>query len=172
MVDPVSHGVSRGPWYSGTLQESHLPFAYGAITRYGGPFQGLRLDKWFVTLRTFRNRSTHVPQPRPGNACGLLRQIGLGSSAFARRYWRNHFCFLFLGVLRWFTSPRWPLKAYAFSHELRGYCPLRLPDSEIPGSKPVCGSPRLIAAYRVLHRLFAPRHPPCALSSLTKSILE
>ena len=41
------------------------------------------------------------------------------------------------------------------------------PHSEIPGSAPVCGSPRLIAAYHVLHRLLAPRHPPCALSSLT-----
>ena len=41
------------------------------------------------------------------------------------------------------------------------------PHSEIPGSKPVCGSPRLIAACHVLHRLLLPRHPPCALSSLT-----
>ena len=30
---------------------------------------------------------------------------GLGSSDFARHYFRNHGCFLFLGVLRWFTSP-------------------------------------------------------------------
>ncbi len=28
-------------------------------------------------------------------------------------------------------------------------------------------SPRLIAAYHVLHRLSTPRHPPCTLSSLT-----
>ena len=42
-----------------------------------------------------------------------------------------------------------------------------LEDSEIPGSQPVCGSPRLIAAYHVLHRLPSPRHPPYALSSLT-----
>ena len=34
------------------------------------------------------------------------------------------------------------------------------PHSEIPGSKPVRGSPGLIAAYHVLHRLSAPRHPP------------
>ena len=51
---------------------------------------------------------------------------------------------------------------------MAGYCPAGLPHSEIPGSKPVCGSPRLFAAYRVLHRLSAPRHPPCTLSSLTK----
>ena len=45
---------------------------------------------------------------------------------------------------------------------LRGF-----PHSEIPGSKPISGSPRLIAASHVLHRLLLPRHPPCALSSLT-----
>jgi hypothetical protein len=41
------------------------------------------------------------------------------------------------------------------------------PHSDIPGSKPACGSPRLIAACHVLHRHRLPRHPPCALSSLT-----
>ena len=38
------------------------------------------------------------------------------------------------------------------------------PHSEISGSKPVCGSPKLFAAVHVLHRLLAPRHPPHALS--------
>src|SRR5690242_12609312 len=41
-----------------------------------------------------------------------------------------------------------------------------LPHSEILGSRPVCGSPRLIAAYHVLRRLPVPRHPPCALTRL------
>src|SRR5215470_10038014 len=45
--------------------------------------------------------------------------------------------------------------------------PVGFPHSDIPGSKLVCSSPRLIAAYHVLHRLLVPRHPPCALSSLT-----
>ena len=44
------------------------------------------------------------------------------------------------------------------------------PHSDIPGSKLVCSSPGLIAAYRVLHRLLAPRHSPYALSSLTTSV--
>ena len=39
------------------------------------------------------------------------------------------------------------------------------PHSEILGLTVVCTSPRLIAAYRVLHRLQEPRHPPCALSN-------
>jgi hypothetical protein len=46
------------------------------------------------------------------------------------------------------------------------------PHSDIPGSKLVCSSPRLFAANRVLHRLLAPRHSPCALSSLTIGIQE
>ena len=37
------------------------------------------------------------------------------------------------------------------------------------GSKPVRGSPRLIAAYHVLHRLSAPRHPPDTLMTLDRS---
>jgi hypothetical protein len=43
------------------------------------------------------------------------------------------------------------------------------PHSEILGSKPVRSSPKLIAAYHVLHRLLAPRHPPDALLSLNHS---
>ena len=38
-----------------------------------------------------------------------------------------------------------------------------LPHSEISGSKPVCSSPELFAAYHVLRRLQKPRHPPSAL---------
>src|SRR5436305_6891418 len=92
---------------------------------------------------------------------------GLGCSAFARRYWRNHYCFLFLWVLRWFTSPRCLRSAYVFSGGFLGINQGGFPHSEIPGSKLVCSSPGLIAAYRVLHRLLAPRHSPYALSSLT-----
>ena len=40
------------------------------------------------------------------------------------------------------------------------------PHSEIHGSKLLRSSPWLIAAYYVLHRLCAPRHPPNALRSL------
>ena len=41
------------------------------------------------------------------------------------------------------------------------------PHSEISGSTLICSSPKLIAAYHVLHRLLMPRHSPCALYSLT-----
>ena len=41
------------------------------------------------------------------------------------------------------------------------------PHSDISGSMDICSSPKLIAAYHVFHRLLVPRHPPCALFSLT-----
>jgi hypothetical protein len=44
-----------------------------------------------------------------------------------------------------------------------------LPHSEIFGSKFVRNSPKLIAAYHVLHRLSVPRHPPNALKTLDRS---
>ena len=69
--------------------------------------------------------------------------------------------FLFLGVLRCFSSPRLPLYPVVkiTSLQLAG-----LSHSEIPGSKVICTYPGLIAAYHVLHRLREPRHPPDALT--------
>ena len=66
--------------------------------------------------------------------------------------------FLFLGVLRCFSSPRSPRLLSVYSLQLYG-----LPHSDISGSRPVCGSPELFAAYRVLLRHRKPRHPPFAL---------
>ena len=40
--------------------------------------------------------------------------LGLGCSLFARRYWGNRFCFLFLGLLRCFSSPGWLASPYRF----------------------------------------------------------
>ena len=41
------------------------------------------------------------------------------------------------------------------------------PHSDTFGSTSACDSPKLFAASCVLHRFLAPRHSPCALSSLT-----
>ena len=68
--------------------------------------------------------------------------------------------------------PPLPSPAYVFSGRYSGMSQSGFPHSEIPGSKPACGSPRLIAACHVLHRLLAPRHSPYALSSLTKCSLH
>ena len=47
---------------------------------------------------------TQVLQPR----CDR-NHTGLGWSPFARHYLGSHYCFLFLRVLRCFSSPGWPL---------------------------------------------------------------
>ena len=107
--------------------------------------------------------------PRGPTTPGTRRHDpGLGSSAFARHYLRNHVCFLFLRVLRCFSSPRSP-------PGLAGMAPLHgagLPHSEIPGSRDICSSPGLIAACHVLRRLPKPRHPPSALLSLFLQFLQ
>ena len=86
---------------------------------------------------------------------------GLGCSPVARHYWGNHCCFLFLEVLRCFSSLRLPhcIKAVIITLQVIG-----LSHSEILGSKDICSYPKLIAAYHVLHRLREPRHPPDALT--------
>ena len=43
------------------------------------------------------------------------------------------------------------------------------PHSDIHGSKVICTSPWLFAAYHVFLRLLVPRHPPCALFCLIAS---
>ena len=52
-----------------------------------------------------------------------------------------------------------------FRYGYLGMTPGGLPHSGIRGSMPADGSPRLNAAFHALHRLVAPRHPPCALIS-------
>ena len=49
---------------------------------------------------------------------------------------------------------------------------LGLSHSEIHGSKVICTSPWLVAAYHVLHRLNEPRHPPFALIYFLSSSLK
>ena len=78
--------------------------------------------------------------------------IGLASSDFARHYSRNHCCFLFLWVLRCFTSPRSLYPPYIFRRESPG----RIAP---PGGVSPFGNPRIKAC------LSAPR----GLSQITTS---
>ena len=94
-----------------------------------------------------------ILQPR------LRRNVnGLGSSHFDRHYFGNRYFFLFLQVLRCFSSLRMPHHTMVCSLQLQGF-----PHSDISGSIPVCKSPELFAAYHVLPRFRKPRHPPFAL---------
>ena len=52
-------------------------------------------------------------------------------------------------------------------HAVTEVCSAGFPHSDISGSKDICSSPKLFAAYHVFHRLLVPRHPPYALFSMT-----
>lgn len=91
---------------------------------------------------------------------------GLGSSHFARRYSGNHCCFLFLRLLRCFSSPGSLPWLMDWARDTGG-SPSGFPHSDTSGSQGICPSPELFAAYRVFHRLLVPRHPPYALISIT-----
>ena len=68
-----------------------------------------------------------------------------------------------------FQFRRFPSYAYFIQRRMTEYCSAGFPHSDISGSMPMCGSPKLIAACHVLHRFLMPRHSPCALISLTSS---
>ena len=95
MVPAHSARVSRVPAYSGSCQAARS-FAYGALTLSGWPSQ----DHSAGAYRSF-------PQSEPAHAM----HTRLASSAFARRYLRNRCFFLFLRLLRCFSSPGSPHKA-------------------------------------------------------------
>ena len=77
-----------------------------------------------------------------------VNSLGLGSAPFARHYSGYRLFFLLLRVLRCFSSPGSP----SFTG-VAGLQPAGLPHSEMLGSKPVCSSPSLFAAYHDLLRL-------------------
>ena len=67
---------------------------------------------------------------------------GLGSSCFARHYFRNRVFFLFLQVLRCFSSLRSPLIRYfTYVWITRLFSLVEFPHSDIYGSMDICSSP-------------------------------
>ena len=83
-------------------------------------------------------------------------------SVFARRYLRNRGCFLFLRVLRCFSSPGLlPYPIHSGKDTLAG----GFPHSESLGSQPGYRLPQPIVGSNVFRRLWISRHPPCALIS-------
>jgi hypothetical protein len=88
---------------------------YGALTRSGRPSHAVPLPMTFVTSRAPARSSRRFLQPPAGNGVHLDTGLSLGSSPFARRYLGNHYCFLFLQVLRWFSSLGVALHAYGLS---------------------------------------------------------
>ena len=83
-------------------------FVYGTLTHSGTVSHQLRLHAATHQCLGHAEPNTHTPQHPNSNTSTLSHCQGLGSSSFARHYSRNHSYFLFLRVLRCFTSPRQP----------------------------------------------------------------
>ena len=151
MVPAHSDKVSRVSSYSGYRSVS-LSFAYGAFTLSGRlsqsrsaglPESGLRSEP--------RNARIPVwPLPRSLAAtCGI--DVSFSSSGY-----------LDVSVHRVPSVWLW------IHHTVAEGFSAGFPHSDISGSMDICSSPKLFAAYHVFLRLLVPRHPPCALSSLTR----
>ncbi len=125
-------------------------FVYGALALFGFPSHG-------IPLASYLDYAVRTP------ACS---HAGLGSSGSARRYSRNHCCFLFLRLLRCFSSPgSLPCTMYS----CRG-------GRVFPGRVSPFRNPRLLgyvhlpAAYRSLSRLSSA--PSAKASVLRPSSLD
>ena len=161
MVLPASRRVSRVPRYLGTERGSLSPFAYGAFTLYRRSFQIVRLGDRFITPQRRRDDAMSGPATPPIQRPRAWHIEGLGCSPFARRYSGNRYCFLFLRVLRWFTSPGWLRHPMDSDGAIQDY----------PGWVAPFGNPRvkaclrLTGAYRSLPR---PSSPSCAKASTVR----
>ena len=102
-----------------------LDFAYGAFTRCGRLSQN----------RSAIPRALAIASPQPREA---RRPRGLACSPFARRYSGNHFCFLFLPLLRCFNSRRSRRAAIYLPRGGRGF----------PGRVSPFGHPRIASCMR------------------------
>ena len=150
MVPASSHKVSRVSWYSGSRRCGSV-FAYGAFTLSGWPSQGHSADS-----------ATNLCGPKPRGARAPVWALPISLAATLR----IDFSFLSSGYLD-VSVHRVPSHTLWIHVWVTEVCSAGFPHSEICGSMDICSSPQLIAAYRVFHRLLVPRHPPCALISLT-----
>jgi hypothetical protein len=135
MVSVDSRRVSRAPRYSGTGFESRS-FSFTRLSRSMAPLpSGLQLTTGLVTLL--------LPALQPP----LDRDpLGLGCCDFARHYYRNRGFFLFLQVLRWFTSLSLLVPDYVFIGPYYGFTVVGFPIRTSP-------SQSLLAARRGLSQL-------------------
>ena len=150
MVPAHSHKVSRVSWYSGSrLADSS--FAYGAFTLSGWLSQN-------HSAKLFRSIMQSEPHGARTMVWALPRSLaatyGIDVSFSSSGY---------LDV----SVPRVPFHTLWIGVWMHEVCSCGFPHSDISGSRDICSSPKLIAAYHVFHRLLVPRHPPCALFSLT-----
>jgi hypothetical protein len=110
-----------------------------------------------------------IPQPPIRNAC-MLTRIRFRLFPVRSPLLRESRLFSFPPGTEMFHFPGFASSALCIQTGITGFSTrLGFPIRRSPDQSLVDGSPRLIAATRVLHRLLAPRHPSRALSSLQTS---
>lgn len=159
-VGADSHGIPRVPRYLGTRTGRQRAFGYGAITLYGREFNPVRLTRRFITATGpvgARTPSPTTPMPQPPT--GLTRhRFGHHPLSLATTHGIS-----FPAGTEMFHFPAYPPHECGAGPSRPAGYPIRTPSDQ----SPVGGSPRPIAAPRVLHRSCLPRHPPCALADNT-----
>ena len=133
-------------WCCGTCPRFRLRVFHPLRTAFPKPF-GYRFQ---YPCRSPQPRDACIPVWAP--SCSLAATWEIDVSFFSSGY-------LDVSVHRLTLRTLW---IHVRIHEV---CSCGLPHSEISGSMGMCPSPKLIAAYHVLHRLSVPRHPPCALTA-------
>ena len=152
MVSAHSHRVSRVPWYSGSCRAAS-DFGYGALTLSGRLFQ---------CRSPVLRRSLTQSEPRNARISVWALPLSLAAT------YGIDVSFSSSGYLD-VSVPRVPFRTLWIHVRMTEGCSAGFPHSEISGSKDMCSSPKLFAAYHVFLRLSVPRHPPCALLRLTFS---
>ena len=137
-----SHGIPRAPHYSGTNPEPrHRGTAYTTITHYGRPSQGVRLPRRHGT--TPRQRGNRpAPQHPARNGRRLSHARGLAIIRFRSPLLTEY---LFLRVLRCFTSPRSPHHPIHVQMMVAQHNPGRVPPFGHPRIKARSPTPRGIS---------------------------
>ena len=115
------------------------------------------LSRYFnYNVTFFSTLVSYYPSPK----------TGLGSFPFARHYLGNRFFFLFLQLLRCFSSLGYTHYNYIFIIRYWRITTSRFPHSDSSGSKITYISPKIFVVCHVLHLLLMPRHSPYALINL------
>ena len=125
-------------------------FIYRTFTFYGSIFQSTS-TKLVIELETDTSRQLIPVSLVQQRVSSYIAQV-FGSSHFAHHYLGNHIRFLFLALLRCFSSRRSPLYLI-YSDKDSWITPRESPHSEILGSKPGWRFPE---AYSSLPLLSSP----------------
>ena len=129
-----------------------------------------RLEQGLVTSRPDRSPARRRPTTPAVQRLRAITHREFGLFPFRSPLLRESRLIFLPPGTEMFQFPGWPSRTYGFSTGRRGMTRAGFPHSETTGSKVARHLPGPIAADGVLLRPLAPRHPPCALSSLNSRL--